>query len=67
MMMGLSSKSRRQVAVIISSINEQVYTDILDTFLIPLIEKMFGDDIIFHDDDAAFHRTKGSKRFLQDI
>uniref|UniRef100_A0A096MI25 Transposase Tc1-like domain-containing protein n=1 Tax=Poecilia formosa TaxID=48698 RepID=A0A096MI25_POEFO len=35
----------------ISSINAQVYIDILDSFLIPSIEQMFGDDeIIFQDD-----------------
>ena len=32
----------------------QIYVDFLDTFLIPSIERMFGDDeIIFEDDNAS--------------
>ncbi|CAI9596595.1 unnamed protein product, partial [Staurois parvus] len=31
------------------SINAQVYIEISDTFLIPSIERMFGDDDIFQD------------------
>lgn len=38
------------MTVITSSINAQVSIEILDTFLIPSIERMFGDDdIIFPD------------------
>ncbi len=33
--------------------------DILDTFLIPSIEKKFGDnDVIFQDDNASCHRHR---------
>ncbi|CAJ0921952.1 unnamed protein product [Ranitomeya imitator] len=54
------------MAVITSSINAQVYVDILDTFLIPSIERMFGDDeIIFQDDNASCHRAKTVKPFLE--
>lgn len=40
----MSAKGIREMAVITSSINAQVYIRILDTFLIPWIEEMFGDD-----------------------
>ena len=55
------------MAVITSSINAQVYVDILDTFLIPSFERMFGDDeIIFQDDNASCHRAKSVKTFLEE-
>ena len=41
--------------------------DILDTFLIPSIERMFGnDEIIFQDDNASCHRAKTVKTFLEE-
>ena len=55
----MSGKSTGEMAVITSSINAQVYIDILDTFLILSIERMFwDDDIIFQDDNASCHRAK---------
>uniref|UniRef100_A0A3B1K6C0 Tc1-like transposase DDE domain-containing protein n=1 Tax=Astyanax mexicanus TaxID=7994 RepID=A0A3B1K6C0_ASTMX len=43
----------------------KVYIDILDSFLIPSIEQMFGDnEIIFQDDNASCHRAKTVKAFL---
>jgi DDE superfamily endonuclease len=63
----MSGKSTGEMAVITSSINAQVYIDILDTFLIPSIERMFGDDdIIFQDDNASCHRAKTVKTFLEE-
>uniref|UniRef100_A0A672IF62 Tc1-like transposase DDE domain-containing protein n=1 Tax=Salarias fasciatus TaxID=181472 RepID=A0A672IF62_SALFA len=62
----VSGKGSGETAVVKSSINAQVYIDILDSFLIPSIEKkMFGDDgIIFQDDNASCHRAKTVKAFL---
>ena len=40
-------------------INAHVYTEILDNFLIPLIENLLGDD------SASFHRAKKTEIFLQ--
>uniref|UniRef100_A0A3Q2ZWT6 Transposase Tc1-like domain-containing protein n=1 Tax=Kryptolebias marmoratus TaxID=37003 RepID=A0A3Q2ZWT6_KRYMA len=54
----MSGKGTGEMAVITSSINAQVYIDILDTFLIPFIKRMFGDDeIIFQDNNASCHNV----------
>lgn len=61
----MSGKGTGEMAVVKSSINAQVYIDILDSFLIPSIENMFGDgEIIFQDDNASCHRAKTVKAFL---
>uniref|UniRef100_A0AAR2K6C9 Transposase Tc1-like domain-containing protein n=1 Tax=Pygocentrus nattereri TaxID=42514 RepID=A0AAR2K6C9_PYGNA len=61
----MSGKGTGEMTVVNSSINAQVYIDILDSFLIPSIEQMFGDDeIIFQDDNASCHRAKTVKAFL---
>ncbi|KAF7709014.1 hypothetical protein HF521_018071 [Silurus meridionalis] len=63
----MSGKGMGEMTVITSSINAQVYVEILDTFLIPSIERMFGDgSIIFQDDNASCHRAKSVKTFLQE-
>ena len=47
------------MAIITSTVNAQVYIEILDTCLIPSIENMFGDDdVIFQDDNAFRHRAE---------
>uniref|UniRef100_A0A4W6EFN8 Tc1-like transposase DDE domain-containing protein n=1 Tax=Lates calcarifer TaxID=8187 RepID=A0A4W6EFN8_LATCA len=62
----MSGKGTGEMAVITSSINAQVYVDILDTFLIPSIERAFGDDeIIFQNDNASCHRAKTVNTFLE--
>uniref|UniRef100_A0A3B1JCI9 Tc1-like transposase DDE domain-containing protein n=1 Tax=Astyanax mexicanus TaxID=7994 RepID=A0A3B1JCI9_ASTMX len=61
----MSGKGTGEMTVVNSSINAQVYIDILDSFLIPSIEQMFGDnEIIFQDDNASCHRAKTVKAFL---
>uniref|UniRef100_A0A672FA08 Tc1-like transposase DDE domain-containing protein n=1 Tax=Salarias fasciatus TaxID=181472 RepID=A0A672FA08_SALFA len=61
----MSGKGSGEKAVVKSSINAQVYIDILDSFLIPSIEKMFGnDEILFQDDNASYHRAKTVTVFL---
>uniref|UniRef100_A0A3Q3AU23 Tc1-like transposase DDE domain-containing protein n=1 Tax=Kryptolebias marmoratus TaxID=37003 RepID=A0A3Q3AU23_KRYMA len=63
----MSGKGTGEMAVITSSINAQVYIDILDTFLIPSVERMFGDDeIIFQDDNASCLRAKTVGTFLEE-
>lgn len=49
-----------------STVNAQVYTEILDTFLIPSIENGFVDEVIFQDHHASRHRAKSVKAFLQE-
>uniref|UniRef100_A0A3B1IEA9 Tc1-like transposase DDE domain-containing protein n=1 Tax=Astyanax mexicanus TaxID=7994 RepID=A0A3B1IEA9_ASTMX len=61
----MSGKGTGEMTVVNSTINAQVYIDILDSFLIPSIEQMFGDnEIIFQDDNASCHRAKTVKAFL---
>lgn len=60
-------ESPRKTSTITWTVNGWVFTKMLDTFLIPLIENRFGDDeVIFWDDNKFYHRTKKVKDFLQD-
>ncbi len=54
------------MAILTSTVNAQVYIEILDTFLIASIEKKFGDNVIFQDDNASWYRAKSVKAFLQE-
>ena len=48
-----------------STISALVYIEILDNFLTPSIEDLFGDyEVIFQNDNATCHRAKGIKDFL---
>uniref|UniRef100_A0A3B3RF17 Tc1-like transposase DDE domain-containing protein n=1 Tax=Paramormyrops kingsleyae TaxID=1676925 RepID=A0A3B3RF17_9TELE len=62
----MSDKGPGQMAIITSSVNAQVHSEILDTFLIPSIKHRFGGDIgIFQDDNESCHRAKSGKGLLQ--
>ena len=39
--------------------------EILDNFLISVIENLFGDEVIFQDDNASCHQAKGIQNCLQ--
>ena len=55
------------MAIITSTVNAQVYIEILDICLITSIENRFGDDdVIFQDGNASCHRAKSVKAFLQE-
>lgn len=63
----MSGKGPGEIAIITSTVNAEVYTQILDGFLIPSVEKMFGnDEFVFQDDNASCHRAKKVKDFLQE-
>ena len=63
----MSGKGVGEMAVITFSMNAQVYIEIVDTLLIPSIERHIGDDnIIFQDDNASCHREKGAKTLIQE-
>ena len=48
-----------EMTVIISTINANVYIEILDNFLIPLQENWLGDDkVTFQDDNSSCLRGK---------
>ncbi len=61
----MSSRGTGKMCIVNGTVNSTVYQDILETFLIPSIEDMFGDaDITFQDDNASCHRSKAVKLFL---
>lgn len=63
----MSAKGPGKIAAITSTVNAQLYTEILDTRLIPSNESMYGDEeIIFQDDNASCHGAKDIKSFLQE-
>ncbi|XP_053499736.1 ganglioside-induced differentiation-associated protein 1-like 1 isoform X1 [Ictalurus furcatus] len=51
-----------------STVNAQMYTEILHTFLIPSIENSFGgDEVVDQEDNVSCHGTKSVKAFLQGL
>ena len=66
--MGLMpGKGPGQMSVITFTVNAQAYVELLDTFLNPLVERMFGDvEFILQDDSASSHRAKSIQTFLQE-
>lgn len=48
---------------------DSVYLEILDNFVAPSIDQLFGDSdyFIFKDDNAILHRTKSVKTHLQNL
>jgi len=64
--MGLmSGKGPGEMAVI--TVNAQVDTEILETFLIPSIERFDDAELIFQDDNACCHSKKSKLFFRKDI
>ena len=59
------------MTIITSAINALVFIEILDNFLIPLIENWSSDDdndeVIFPDDNVSCHRAKRMKAFPQEM
>lgn len=62
----MSSKGPGEMTIIASSANEQVDKELVNTFLIPAVENMFGDDdVMFQNDIACCHRAKSVKLFFR--
>lgn len=64
----MPGKSLEEMATITSTVKAQDYTQILDTFLIPLIESKIDDDdddAIFQNDNVSCYRGKSIQAFLQ--
>lgn len=62
----MPGKSLEEMAIITSTVKAQDYTQISDTFLIPLIEsKIDDDDAIFQNDNVSCYRGKSIQVFLQ--
>ena len=56
---------QKEISIITSTINTHVYMEILDNFLIPSTENLFGnDEVIFRDNNASCHRIKEIQAFL---
>ncbi len=50
-----------------STVNTAIYQDILEHFLLPSADKLYGDaDFIFQQDLAAAHTAKGTKSWFND-
>lgn len=62
----MPGKSPEEMAIITSTVKAQDYTQISDTFLIPLIESKIDDDgAIFQNDNVSCSRVKSLQAFLQ--
>ena len=62
---GKSSKEPREMTIITSTVNKEVYIQILDNILISTIENTFEDkEVISQDDNVSFYRAKRVKSFL---
>lgn len=63
----MPGKSLEEMATITSTVKAQDYTQISDTFLIPLIESKIDDDddAIFQNDNVSCYRGKSIQAFLQ--
>ncbi len=50
-----------------STVNAAIYQDILEHFMLPAAEKLYGDaDFIFQQDLAPAHTVKGTKSWFND-
>ncbi len=50
-----------------STVNEAIYQDILENFMLSSADKLYGDaDFIFQQDLAPAHSAKGTKRWFND-
>ncbi len=50
-----------------STVNAAIYQDILEHFMLPSADKLYGDaDLIFQQDLAPAHTAKGTKSWLND-
>ena len=63
----MSSNGPDELDVVKTTVNSQIYVDILDHFLIPSIHNSFGDeDVVLQDDNASCYRAKCVKDFFAD-
>ena len=62
----MSFKRPGEIVIITSTISADVSIGVLNNFLIPSIENWFGDEVIFQDNNASYHRAKGTKAFFQE-
>ena len=61
------NKGLGKLTVIKTTVNFQIYIDILDHFLILLTDNAFGDeDVVFQDDNTSCHRAECVRDFLAD-
>ncbi len=50
-----------------STVNADIYQDILEHFMLPSADKLYGDaDFIFQQDLAPAHTAKGTKSWFND-
>ncbi len=63
----MSSAGVHPVCFLKSTVNTVIYQDILEHFMLPAVDKLYGDtDFIFQQDLAPTHTAKGTKSWFHD-
>ncbi len=63
----MSSAGVGPLCFLMSSVNTTIYQDILEHFMLPSADKLYGDaDFIFQQDLAPAHTAKGTKSWFND-
>ena len=48
------------------TVNTEVYIDLLDAYLLPSVDKLFGDDFVFQHDLAPAHHSYKTAKYLKE-
>ncbi len=63
----MSSAAVGPLCFLKSTVNAVIYRDILEHFMLPSADKLYGDaDFIFQQDLAPAHTAKGTKSWFND-
>ncbi len=63
----MSSAGVGRLCFLKSTVNTAIYQEILEHFMLPSADKIYGDgDFIFHQDLAPAHTAKGAKSWFND-
>lgn len=64
----MSARGLGNLCILKTTVNSDVYRDILEAFLLPTVEDQFGDTTVtFQDDNAACHRGRIVKAYLHEV
>ncbi len=62
----MSSSGVDPLCFLKSTVNAAIYHNILEHFMLPSADKLYGDDFIFQQDLAPDHTDKGTKSWFSD-
>ncbi len=63
----MSSAAVGPLCLLKATVNAAIYQEILDHFMLPSADKLYGDaDFIFKQDLASSHTAKGTKSWFND-